>query len=132
MEKLVSENSKDWHKKLYEALWADRTTPKRTIGMSPFELVYGVGAQLSLPLELAASKLQTVVEDVYFQDALEKRVMYLAKIEEEREKLVDHCVIAQGLTEEENHNEDCEPTVNVLSSDPNWGRDEDSSEGEFF
>lgn len=41
-------------------------------------------------------------------------------------------MIDQGLIEEENHNEDCEPTVNVLSSDPYWGRDEDSSEGERF
>ncbi|XP_059065757.1 uncharacterized protein LOC131857346 [Cryptomeria japonica] len=90
MKKLVSENAKDWHKRLYEALWADRTSPKREISMSPFELVYGVGAQLSLPLELAASKLQTVIEDTYFQNALEKRIMYLIKIEEEREKLVDH------------------------------------------
>lgn len=44
----------------------DRTSPKRAIGMSPFELVYGVGVQLSLPLELVASKLQSVVEDAYF------------------------------------------------------------------
>ncbi|XP_057863758.2 uncharacterized protein LOC131071814 [Cryptomeria japonica] len=58
MRKLVSENFRDWHKRLHEALWANRTSPKRAIGMSPFELVYGIGAQLSLPLELAASKLQ--------------------------------------------------------------------------
>jgi transposase InsO family protein len=54
MKKLVSDNGKDWHKKLFEALWADRTSPKRAIGMSPFELVYGIGAQISLPLDLAA------------------------------------------------------------------------------
>ncbi|XP_059078041.1 uncharacterized protein LOC131876618 [Cryptomeria japonica] len=58
--------------------------------MSPFELVYGIGAQLSLPLELAASKLQTVIEDSHFQNALERRIMHLARIEEEREKLFDH------------------------------------------
>lgn len=44
-------------KKLYEALWADQTTPKREIGITPFELVYRVEAQLSLPLELATFKL---------------------------------------------------------------------------
>ncbi|XP_059066310.1 uncharacterized protein LOC131857634 [Cryptomeria japonica] len=38
----------------------------------------------------------------------------------------------QNNNQEENHNEDCEPTINVLSSDPYWGRDEDSSEGEHF
>ncbi|XP_059070436.1 uncharacterized protein LOC131860086 [Cryptomeria japonica] len=50
LKKLVSENFRDWYKKLYEALWVDRTTPKRAIGMSPFKLFYGVGAQVSLPL----------------------------------------------------------------------------------
>lgn len=89
MRKLVSENFRDWHKKLHEALWADRTSPKWAIGMSPFELVYGIGAQVSLPLELAASKLQKVIEDAFFQSSLEKRIMYLTKIEEERVKLVD-------------------------------------------
>ena len=44
MKKLVSNNSRDWHKKNYEALWADWITPKRAIGMAPFELVYGIGA----------------------------------------------------------------------------------------
>ncbi|XP_057866026.2 uncharacterized protein LOC131073577 [Cryptomeria japonica] len=66
MKKLVSENFKDWHKKLYEALGVDRTLPKRATRMSPFELVSGMGAQLAIPLELAAIKLQTVIEDAYF------------------------------------------------------------------
>lgn len=57
--------------------------------MSPFELVYGIGAQLSLPLELVASRLQTVIEDAFFQSSLEKIIIYLTRIEEEREKLVD-------------------------------------------
>ena len=34
----------DWHKKIYEALWADRNSPKRAIEMTSFELVYGVEA----------------------------------------------------------------------------------------
>lgn len=57
--------------------------------MSPFEIVYGMGDQVSLPLELAASKLQTIIEDVYFQDSLEKWIMHLMRIDEERDKLVD-------------------------------------------
>lgn len=89
MKKLVSENYKDWHKKLYEDLWADRTSPKRAIGMSPFELVYGTGAQVALPLELTVTKLQTIIEDAYFQNSLEKRIMHLMRIDEERDKLVD-------------------------------------------
>ncbi|XP_057862670.2 uncharacterized protein LOC131070976 [Cryptomeria japonica] len=88
MKKLVDDNARNWNKKVYEALWVDRITPKRAIGMAPYELVYGIGAKVSLPLELAAMRLQTIIKD-FFQNALEKRVMYLMKLEEEREMLVD-------------------------------------------
>ncbi|XP_059076952.1 uncharacterized protein LOC131876153 [Cryptomeria japonica] len=81
---------------LYEALWADRITPKRAIGMAPYELVYGIGAKVSLPLELAVAKLQAVIEDRFFQNALEKRVMYLRKLEEEREMIVDRIIEHQN------------------------------------
>ncbi|XP_059067894.1 uncharacterized protein LOC131858614 [Cryptomeria japonica] len=89
MKKLVDDNTWNWHKNLYEALWADRITPKRAIGMAPYELVYGISAKVSLPLELAAVKLQTIIGDRFSQNALEKRVMYLTKLEEEREMIVD-------------------------------------------
>lgn len=90
IKKMVSDNSRDWHTKLYEALWADHITPKRAIGMAPFELVYGIGAQISLPLELFSTKLQLVIEDQFLKNSLEKRIMYLHKLENERNKLVDH------------------------------------------
>lgn len=90
MKKLVLENQRHWHKKLHEALWVDRITPKRAIGISPFELVYGTEPSLPIPLELSVCKLQQVIEDPIFQDGLEKRIMYLSKFEEEREKLIDH------------------------------------------
>lgn len=86
---LASDNQKDWHK-IYEALRANKATPKQAIGMSPFELIYGIGVVLPLPLELDASKLQMVVKDQEFQISLEKRVVYLSsKIEEQREDMVD-------------------------------------------
>ena len=78
------DNQKTWHKKTYEALWAYRVTPQREIGISPFELVYGVEANLPLPLELATNKLIIVIEDDIYNDGLEKRIFYLSKIEEER------------------------------------------------
>jgi hypothetical protein len=39
--KTVRENPKDWSDRLHEALWAYRTTWRRTTGFSPYELVYG-------------------------------------------------------------------------------------------
>ena len=37
----VSKNHKTWHNALFNALWADRVTPKTYVGNSPFFLVYG-------------------------------------------------------------------------------------------
>ena len=39
---LLEANKKNWNKKLINALWADRVSRKRSIGMSPFQIVYGV------------------------------------------------------------------------------------------
>lgn len=72
MRKLVSNNHKYWHKKLYEALWENKVTPKKAIDISPFKIVYGVEASLPLPLELSVYKLRQIVEDLVFQTALEK------------------------------------------------------------
>lgn len=36
-------------------------SPKRAIQMIPFELVYGVEAELSSPLELVVTRLQKVI-----------------------------------------------------------------------
>ena len=57
MKKLVFDNQKDWQKKIQEALWENRVTPKKAIGIFPFELVYGVEPSLPLPLELSICKL---------------------------------------------------------------------------
>lgn len=92
MKKLVSSNGKDWHKRLYEFLWDVKTSPKRVIGMSPFELVYGINAQVSLPLNIVASKLQTIIEDSFFQSSLKKRIMFLMNLEEEGNKMVENII----------------------------------------
>ena len=41
LEKTFNSLSKDWSKKIDDALWAYRTTFKTPLGMSPFRLVYG-------------------------------------------------------------------------------------------
>ena len=76
-------------KHLYDALWVDRTTKKRAIGLSPFEILYGTEPALPLPLELSALKLQNVIENYEFKDAVEKWMLYLTKLEEERDVALD-------------------------------------------
>lgn len=44
--------------------------------------------------------------------------------------VAEQCMIAQGFVEEKDHEDEYEPTVNVISLDPCWGWDEDSYEDE--
>ena len=39
--KSVTDNQRNWHKALTNALWADKVTPKMALGNSPYCLVYG-------------------------------------------------------------------------------------------
>jgi hypothetical protein len=50
LRKTLQENNKSWHNRLVFALWADRITTKRAIGMSPYQLVYGTEAIFPLSL----------------------------------------------------------------------------------
>lgn len=38
---IVSKNKRDWHDKLYEALWAYRTSVRTPTQMTPYSLVFG-------------------------------------------------------------------------------------------
>eukprot|EP00253_Pinus_taeda_P002160 PITA_02160 len=77
IKKLLEINKKSWHERLFNALWADRVSQKKSIGMSPFELVYGV--DIVFPTSLAAltreevfhntSKLQEKIKKIYARKA---------------------------------------------------------------
>ena len=41
LKRTISTHHRDWHTTLFNALWVDRVTPKSSIGISPFFLVYG-------------------------------------------------------------------------------------------
>lgn len=58
IKKLLEENKKKWHKKLTNALWADRFTAKKSIGISPYELVYGMEVVFPSYLGVPVMKLR--------------------------------------------------------------------------
>ena len=68
IKKLLEDNKKSWHTKLIHALWADRLTLKKSIGMSPFQLVYGTDAifpnSLGVPVMKLIQELQTEEDDI--------------------------------------------------------------------
>ena len=49
-----------------------------------------------LPLELAECKLMIIIEEDVFKDGLEMRIMYLTKLQEEREEMVNKIIEHQG------------------------------------
>jgi hypothetical protein len=57
IKKTLQENKKSWHDKLDFALWADRLITKRSIGMSPYQLVYGTEAIFPTSLGVPVMKL---------------------------------------------------------------------------
>lgn len=52
--KVLELNRKNWHKNIINALWVNKVSNKKSIGMSPFQLVYGVDtifpSSLSIPV----------------------------------------------------------------------------------
>jgi transposase InsO family protein len=64
IKKLLEDNKRAWDSKLKFSLWADRVTTKKSLGLSPFQLVYGIEVvfptQLALPV---ASFLQDFEEE---------------------------------------------------------------------
>jgi len=61
IKKLLEENKKNWHKKLTNALWADRFTTKKSIGTSPYELVYGMEVVFPTSLGVPVMRLQLML-----------------------------------------------------------------------
>jgi hypothetical protein len=54
IKKLLTGNKKSWDSKLKYALWDDRINTKKSLGNSPFHLVYGIDGvfptQLGIPI----------------------------------------------------------------------------------
>ena len=54
---MLEANKKNSHRKLVNALWADRVSSKKSIGMSPFELVYGTNTVFPTSLAVPVMRL---------------------------------------------------------------------------
>ena len=93
MKKLLEDNKRTWHTKLKYALWDDRISTKRTIGMSPFQLVYGIEVVFLASLGVLVMK--------YFQEQQDepnhkqRRINQIIELEEQRNKAYDKVQIHQ-------------------------------------
>jgi hypothetical protein len=87
IKRLLEDNKKAWNSKLKFALWADRVTTKRSIGTSPFQLVYGAEAVFPSQLAIPVAK--------FFQDYQEepndmiRRIHQMVEVQQVREQVME-------------------------------------------
>ena len=82
----MEENQRVWHSRLKAVLWVDRVTPKRSIGNSPYMLVYGKEARLPLSVELPALDLIHQLQMFEEEDLMAIRYAKLMELDEVRRK----------------------------------------------
>jgi hypothetical protein len=80
--RIIGIHRSNWHNMLFSALWAYRTSVKTSTGFTPFQLVYGLEAVL--PIECEIPSLQMAIELLPATSKEEKRLLYLAKLDETR------------------------------------------------
>jgi len=96
---LLEDNKRNWDSKLKYALWADRVTIKKSIGNSPFKLVYGIEAIFPIQLTLPVAKFLQEEQDEKEED-MAKRITDLAEVHQIREQLVEKAAAYQRKVKE--------------------------------
>ena len=83
---MLFENKRSWDTKLKFALWADRVTIKKSIGTSPFQLVYGTDVvshvQLVTPVIKFMHEIEEEPDDI-------RRMFQIMQLQQEREAIKD-------------------------------------------
>ena len=87
IKKLLVDNKKGWDSKLIFALWADRTSSKRSISTSPFQLVYGV--DVVIPVQLAFPVMKYAQEDMDEPNPIQRRMLHLIEVHQIIEAWMD-------------------------------------------
>lgn len=95
IKKTIEDNQRTWHEKLKLALWADRITPKRAIGCSPFVLTYGKEARLPVSIELPTLSYVKELE-LLNEQPLEVRFAQLVELKETRKEALRQLEIHQA------------------------------------
>jgi hypothetical protein len=78
LRRMIRIHKMSWHTMLFSALWSYRTSVKSATGFTPFRLVYGLEAILSIECEIPSLKL--VVELLQNTSAEEENLLYLTRL----------------------------------------------------
>ena len=94
MTKVVSSNRKDWANRLVEATWAYNTTWKTTTRFTPYELVYGKKALLSIEFEYNTLRMVAQL-DLDLNHAQWEILLQLNGLDEQRMQALLHSEVVQ-------------------------------------
>jgi hypothetical protein len=85
IKKVLSQNKKAWDSHLKYVVWEDRVSIKRSLGTSPFQLVYGLEAifpiQLSLPCD------ETLQDEEVESYDMKRRINQLIEVQQVRDQV---------------------------------------------
>jgi len=78
IKKMLFENKRSWDTKLKFALWADRLTIKKSIGTSPFQLVYGI--DVVFPVQLVTPVIKFMQEIKEEPNDIKRRMFQIIQL----------------------------------------------------
>jgi hypothetical protein len=87
IKRLLEDNKRAWDSKLKFPLWADRVTTKKSLGTSPFQLVYGTEAVFPTQLALPVAKFFQDYEGE--PDHMVRRIHQMVEVQQIREQVMD-------------------------------------------
>jgi hypothetical protein len=85
IKKVLTENKKAWHIHLKYALWDNRICTERSIGISPFQMVYG--NNVILPINLSLPMMKFWQDSNEEPDDVTRRVNQLVEVQQNRAKV---------------------------------------------
>jgi hypothetical protein len=93
IKKTLQENKKSWHNKFVFALWANRLITKRSIGMSPYQLVYGTEVVLPTSLGVPIVKFLQYIQAE--PNDSQRRINQMIHLQQSREEVFNKTQVVQ-------------------------------------
>ncbi|KAL0453527.1 UNVERIFIED_CONTAM: hypothetical protein Slati_1330800 [Sesamum latifolium] len=83
IKKVVAKSKRDWHERIGEALWANRTTVRTPTQSTPYALVYGVEVVLPLEQQIPSTRI-AIQEGLTEEENTRIRLEELEALDEKR------------------------------------------------
>ena len=93
IKKILEDNKNSWHKKLINALWDDGLTTKKSIGMSPYQLVYGM--DVVFPSSMGVQVMKIIQEVQSDPNDIQRRIYHTIQLQQSREEVYNRTQVVQ-------------------------------------